>query len=291
MNSKIRKKGRRRLSAGVALLMAGVLTGNGGLPALAEDMELIVEEAPPELVSTETTPEPEEVTAETGLTEAPPGAEAAGALPGAGGTVGSEASGALPGAEGIPGSEAGGALPGTGDISEPDSVGTLSESESAGAPAEPESAEVLPEIELLEIAVGAPTGTSEAGAAGEADISIEAAKGNIFYRPGNRGIWNPHTHRYDGATPGEWVYEDGGNEITVTNNGAGDISLILTYLPEEHQTGIQGSLADADGRAVQEIDIPAGGSETVYLLLAGEPGAELDHETIGNVAYQLAGEE
>lgn len=143
---------------------------------------------------------------------------------------------------------------------------------------------------------------TDAGTAGEtewtaassnetADIVIETSEGDIFYRQGSIGCWNPRTHSYENAAAGDWVYENGGNVITLRNKGTQDQSLILLYCPVEKHSEITGTFTDAQGVEVRKVRVPAGGSATVYLQLAGVPEHGMNRETIGNVTYRLAGEE
>lgn len=90
-------------------------------------------------------------------------------------------------------------------------------------------------------------------------------------------VWNAATHSYSG---GGWtVDEDGGDKITLTNNGTSSVTARLTYTTE--RTDITGSFDQS------ELILEAEASATAKLTLSGKPSEELNQTAIGTVTVTL----
>lgn len=131
----------------------------------------------------------------------------------------------------------------------------------------------------------------ESRPAGAAEITIETTGGSISYYPGSKGTWNPQTHCYENATSGQWVYEDGGNEVILRNYSDEDVNLTVLYEPSEEHREITGSFTDVLGNPISGLTVPSGEYVTVYLQLAGEPETKMMNNIIGDVTYTIAEEE
>ena len=116
-------------------------------------------------------------------------------------------------------------------------------------------------------------------------ISVDIAWGELSFTYSD-GTWNPDTHTYDGA--GWNVDEEGGNSIKVENTGNTDVNVTYEYKAEE--TGITGSFTDGENPVSTPVALPANNSSTVYLILAGKPGKELEKAIIGRVTVTIGGE-
>lgn len=116
-------------------------------------------------------------------------------------------------------------------------------------------------------------------------ISVDIAWGELSFTYSD-GTWNPDTHTYDGA--GWNVDEEGGNSIKVENTGNTDVNVTYEYKAEE--TGITGSFTDGETPVSAPVALPANNSSTVYLILAGKPGKELEKAIIGRVTVTIGGE-
>lgn len=116
-------------------------------------------------------------------------------------------------------------------------------------------------------------------------ISVDITWGELSFTYSD-GTWNPDTHTYDGA--GWNVDEEGGNSIKVENTGNTDVNVTYEYKAEE--TGITGSFTDGENPVSTPVALPANNSSTVYLILAGKPGKELEKAIIGSVTVTIGGE-
>lgn len=116
-------------------------------------------------------------------------------------------------------------------------------------------------------------------------ISVDITWGELSFTYSD-GTWNPDTHTYDGA--GWNVDEEGGNSIKVENTGNTDVNVTYEYKAEE--TGITGSFTDGENPVSTPVALPANNSSTVYLILAGKPGKELEKAIIGCVTVTIGGE-
>lgn len=116
-------------------------------------------------------------------------------------------------------------------------------------------------------------------------ISVDITWGELSFTYSD-GTWNPDTHTYDGA--GWNVDEEGGNSIKVENTGNTDVNVTYEYKAEE--TGITGSFTDGENPVSTPVALPANNSSTVYLILAGKPGKELEKAIIGGVTVTIGGE-
>ena len=116
-------------------------------------------------------------------------------------------------------------------------------------------------------------------------ISVDIAWGELSFTYSD-GTWNPDTHTYDGA--GWNVDEEGGNSIKVENTGNTDVNVTYEYKAKE--TGITGSFTDGETPVSAPVALPANNSSTVYLILAGKPGKELEKAIIGRVTVTIGGE-
>lgn len=116
-------------------------------------------------------------------------------------------------------------------------------------------------------------------------ISVDITWGELSFTYSD-GTWNPDTHTYDGA--GWNVDEEGGNSIKVENTGNTDVNVTYEYKAEE--TGITGSFTDGENPVSTPVALPANNSSTVYLILAGKPGKELEKAIIGRVTVTIGGE-
>lgn len=116
-------------------------------------------------------------------------------------------------------------------------------------------------------------------------ISVDITWGELSFTYSD-GTWNPDTHTYDGA--GWNVDEEGGNSIKVENTGNTDVNVTYEYKAEE--TGITGSFTDGETPVSTPVALPANNSSTVYLILAGKPGKELEKAIIGRVTVTIGGE-
>lgn len=116
-------------------------------------------------------------------------------------------------------------------------------------------------------------------------ISVDITWGELSFTYSD-GTWNPDTHTYDGA--GWNVDEEGGNSIKVENTGNADVNVTYEYKAEE--TGITGSFTDGENPVSTPVALPANNSSTVYLILAGKPGKELEKAIIGSVTVTIGGE-
>ena len=116
-------------------------------------------------------------------------------------------------------------------------------------------------------------------------ISVDITWGDFSFTYSD-GTWNANTHTYDGA--GWSVDKEGGNSIKVENTGNTDVNVTYEYKAEE--TGITGSFTDGENPVSTPVALPANNSSTVYLILAGKPGKELEKATIGSVTVTIGGE-
>lgn len=116
-------------------------------------------------------------------------------------------------------------------------------------------------------------------------ISVDITWGELSFTYSD-GTWNPDTHTYDGA--GWNVDEEGGNSIKVENTGNTDVNVTYEYKAKE--TGITGSFTDGENPVSTPVALPANNSSTVYLILAGKPGKELEKAIIGSVTVTIGGE-
>ena len=116
-------------------------------------------------------------------------------------------------------------------------------------------------------------------------ISVDITWGELSFTYSD-GTWNPDTHTYDSA--GWNVDEEGGNSIKVENTGNTDVNVTYEYKAEE--TGITGSFTDGENPVSEPVSLPENGSSTVYLILTGKPGKELEKATIGSVTVTIGGE-
>lgn len=102
------------------------------------------------------------------------------------------------------------------------------------------------------------------------------------------GSWDPETHNY---ALGEWTANSaGGNEITVENQGEGEVAVSFSYTPADD--AVNGHFADESGNAVES---PAAllpeSKKYARLYLSGQPKKILENEPVGTVTVRLGGNE
>ena len=75
------------------------------------------------------------------------------------------------------------------------------------------------------------TGKYVAGAESGTIYGVDISWGSMAftYTDSSRGTWNAETHRYEGAANAAWSWEEGANEITVTNHSNDGITVTPSY--------------------------------------------------------------
>lgn len=98
------------------------------------------------------------------------------------------------------------------------------------------------------------------------------------------GEWQPETHTYSEE---KWTAdEEGGNVITVTNNGEVDVNVTFTY--NKTVSEVEGSFTDESGNAITSPVALAVSEEKKYkLILSGKPNSSLDKAPLGSVTVTI----
>lgn len=98
------------------------------------------------------------------------------------------------------------------------------------------------------------------------------------------GEWQPESHTY---AEGEWTPDaDGGNVITVKNNGNMAVNVTITYA--KTLTEVEGSFTDESDNAITSpFALVATEEKKIKLILNGKPSGALDAQTLGSVTVTI----
>lgn len=101
------------------------------------------------------------------------------------------------------------------------------------------------------------------------------------------GSWNPQTHTYE---EGGWTADtDGGNQISVTNQGNVPVKVNLSYEADDDHTGIRGTFTDSAGNdLVEAVYLEKRKSDTYGLTLSGAPDQSLHGDGLGTVTVAIS---
>ena len=93
-----------------------------------------------------------------------------------------------------------------------------------------------------------------------ADVySVDIEWGSMEFEYVDAGTkWDPETHTYKTETEAKWTFDEGANEVKVTNHSNNPVAVALSYTPATDFSGITGTfdvaektLASAEGSAVE----------------------------------------
>lgn len=120
-------------------------------------------------------------------------------------------------------------------------------------------------------------------------VSVDVTWGSLSYTY-NPGTWNPDTHQYDGR--GWTADQEGGDQITLVNQGAADVAVTAGYTAEENYTS--GGTFQVDGVSVNESQtLPAATDGTPSSLIftflpTGDPVAQqFEDRKIGTITMTI----
>ena len=120
-------------------------------------------------------------------------------------------------------------------------------------------------------------------------VSVDVTWGSLFYTY-NPGTWNPDTHQYDGR--GWTADQEGGDQITLVNQGAADVAVTAGYTAEENYTS--GGTFQVDGVSVNgSQSLPAATDGTPSSLIftflpTGDPVAQqFEDQKIGTITMTI----
>ena len=100
------------------------------------------------------------------------------------------------------------------------------------------------------------------------------------------GSWNPQTHTFgDGC----WTADnEGGNKISVTNQGDVPVKVNLSYRSADTFTDITGSFTDSAGNDFTEAILSKDESGSYVLALSGKPDQSFSETAIGTVTVSIS---
>lgn len=136
-------------------------------------------------------------------------------------------------------------------------------------------------------------GTYVAGSSTAAVYSVDITWGSMefTYTDASSGVWNPQTHKYDGATAtAGWSCEAGANKITVTNHSNVAVTVQLTYNPDIKYSDITGSFTKAllNLKTAEDTEFSNAPSGSAELTLSGGLSSDTSASTkIGTVTVTL----
>lgn len=113
-------------------------------------------------------------------------------------------------------------------------------------------------------------------------VNVDISWGSMNYTY-TEGIWKPDSHRYDGSG---WT-DNGSGYVIITNNGTVDTTATCSFTSARDE--ITGSFTDGTAALVEAMDVIAGQSRTVYLVLSGKPTEQLNKDTIGTLTVTIGG--
>ena len=120
-------------------------------------------------------------------------------------------------------------------------------------------------------------------------VSVDVTWGSLSYTY-NPGTWNPDTHQYDGR--GWTADQEGGDQITLVNQGAADVTVTAGYTAEENYTS--GGTFQVDGVSVNgSQSLPAATDGTPSSLIftflpTGDPVAQqFEDQKIGTITITI----
>ena len=120
-------------------------------------------------------------------------------------------------------------------------------------------------------------------------VSVDVTWGSLSYTY-NPGTWNPDTHQYDGR--GWTADQEGGDQITLVNQGAADVAVTAGYTAEENYTS--GGTFQVDGVSVNgSQSLPAATDGTPSSLIftflpTGDPVAQqFEDQKIGTITMTI----
>ena len=120
-------------------------------------------------------------------------------------------------------------------------------------------------------------------------VSVDVTWGSLSYTY-NPGTWNPDTHQYDGR--GWTADQEGGDQITLVNQGAADVAITAGYTAEENYTS--GGTFQVDGVSVNgSQSLPAATDGTPSSLIftflpTGDPVAQqFEDQKIGTITMTI----
>ncbi|MBM6897745.1 metallophosphoesterase [Pseudoflavonifractor capillosus] len=120
-------------------------------------------------------------------------------------------------------------------------------------------------------------------------VSVDVTWGSLSYTY-NPGTWNPDTHQYDGR--GWTADQEGGDRITLVNQGAADVAVTAGYTAEENYTS--GGTFQVDGVSVNgSQSLPAATDGTPSSLIftflpTGDPVAQqFEGQKIGTITMTI----
>lgn len=120
-------------------------------------------------------------------------------------------------------------------------------------------------------------------------VSVDVTWGSLSYTY-NPGTWNPGTHQYDGR--GWTADQEGGDQITLVNQGAADVTVTAGYTAEENYTS--GGTFQVGGVSVNEAQsLPAATdgspSSLIFTFLpTGDPVAQkFEDKKIGTITITI----
>ena len=125
--------------------------------------------------------------------------------------------------------------------------------------------------------------TYNAGTSGTTVYSVVITWGAMDFAY-NDGAWDPDTHKYDAS----WA--PNGNTVTVTNHSNADVTVKLSYAPDEKYAGINGSfdkdtleLVSAVGKDVNDGAL----TKSAALTLDGVLDSAANDTTVGTITVTL----
>ena len=102
----------------------------------------------------------------------------------------------------------------------------------------------------------------------------------------SEGSWNPQTHTYG---DGGWTADnEGGNQISVSNQGDVPVKVNLSYTPAGTFTDITGSFTDSAGNSFTEAVLEKDKPGSYFLALSGKPDQSFSETAIGTVTVSIS---
>ncbi len=99
------------------------------------------------------------------------------------------------------------------------------------------------------------------------------------------GTWNPESLRYEGT--GWFPAEEGGDEISVTNNGNSYVYVSVEY--EAAVTGFDVKVLCSDGSLFTTVNIEPNTTQKAQLTICGSPVEAMDKMKLGSIRIILGG--
>lgn len=121
-------------------------------------------------------------------------------------------------------------------------------------------------------------------------VDLEWGSMVFTYTAASQGTWNTETHKYDGTTEAAWSYEDGANQIKVTNHSNADVSVDIANTDVLDGINLEWDvntlhLATADNGENGEAGTPT--NATANLTVSGDLAETSDSVKIATVVLTL----